>query len=164
MIIPVGSADGSIPRQMAASYREHNLNFCSVLDGDKRTQTCSQINTVKHSLEGRLNHSEEDFKILIQERLLYLPGNTWPEKYLLEELKSQQDISYLEDNWDAASDEIIYFVNAALTAGKHHEFYTLATNLSLNKRDVVRDVIMHYKKTHQNEVSRLISSIRQLLD
>ena len=164
MIIPVGSADGSIPRQMAASYREHNLNFCSVLDGDKRTQTCSQINKVKHSLEDRLNHSEEEFKILIQKRLLYLPGNTWPEKYLLEELKSQQDKSYLECNWDAGSDEIVDFVNAALTAGKHNEFYTLANNLSLNKRDVVRDVIMHYKMTHQNEVSLLISSIRQLLD
>ena len=55
------------------------------VSGDKRNQKTQAITQIKKHLEIRLNHSEKEFDDLMEQRLQYLPGEIWPEAYLIQE-------------------------------------------------------------------------------
>ncbi len=161
-IIQIGSADGPIPRQMAAYYRENKNSFCSFMDGDKRNKRSDHEKTMKDELGDRRHHSDDDFKTYLNARMSYLPGETWPEKYLLEKVLEQDDFSTLED-WGVDNNDIKRYCNEAISSGKHNEFYTLGQKLGMDKQLVYIDVVRFFKKNHPDEVSKINSFIHNLL-
>ena len=161
-VIQIGSADGPIPRQMAAYYRENRYKFCSFMDGDKKQLRKKHEKTMKDELGDRLHHSDEDFSSFLNVRMSYLPGDTWPEKHLLQEVLEQDDYNALS-NWGVGADMIKQYCEEAIAAGKHNEIYTLSQKLGLDKTQVYIDVVRFYRNIHEDEISTTNEFIRNLL-
>ena len=117
---------------------------------------------MKDELGDRRHHSDDDFKTYLNARMSYLPGETWPEKYLLEKVLEQDDFSTLED-WGVDNNDIKRYCNEAISSGKHNEFYTLGQRLGMDKQLVYIDVVRFFKKNHPDEVSKINSFIHNLL-
>ncbi len=161
-VYQVGSADGPIPRQMAAYYRENKHNYCCFMDGDKKNKRRIHEKTMKKELGDRLRHSDEEFTEYLNKRLLYLPGSTWPEKYLLEQTLEETDFSAL-DNWGVKDDSLKDYCRTAIASGMHNEFYNLSKKLGMEKNVVFIDIVRFYKKNHPDEIRAINDSIRNIL-
>lgn len=161
-IMAIGS-DQAILKHMAVHYRERKYNFISFMDGDKRTQTASAIRKIKNELETRLDHEDSEFNQMMQNRLKYLPGTQWPEKVLVENAQNAADISYLEQEWEATNPDIINYLEHAIVAGKHNEFFALSQVLQLPLDTVRRSAMRFYKQTNQAAVDDIINCISEIL-
>lgn len=161
-IFQIGSADGPIPRHMAAYYRESRNNYCCFMDGDKRGNRKKHETTMKKELGDRLCHSDEDFTNYLNERISYLPGNTWPEKHLLEDILRYDDYSNLNE-WGITNDMIKSYCREALAAGKHNELYTLSNKLGIDSSTVYLDMVRFYKHNHPDEIRMINEFIYKLI-
>lgn len=161
-IMAIGS-DQAILKHMAVHYRERKYNFISFMDGDKRTKTAFALRQIKNELETRLDHTVEEFDRIMQTRLKYLPGAQWPEKVLVENAQNADDISYLEQEWEATESDIITYLERSIAAGKHNEFFTLSQALQLPLDTVRRSAMRFYKQTNQTAIDDIISSVSELL-
>jgi len=161
-VYPIGSADAAIPNQMAGYYREQKYQFCTIMDGDKKSQHETHIKHVCNALETRLNHSREDFNRMMSERLSYLPGERWPECHILNEIKTKHNYSPLA-SWGQSEPQIDNFIDQAIAAGKHHEFDNLSISLGLDRTIVLNDVIRTYISTHTKEIAQIQAFIDKLL-
>lgn len=142
----IGS-DQAVLKQMAARYREGKHNFIAFLDGDKRQAHDQQIIQIEKHLETRIE-DEDQFRNLIQQRLFYLPGDTWPELSIIQFLLQFQDKQELSTRWDIAVEEVNSYLEQALTVGKHKEFFYLAERLSMDEAAVRNDCIKASKRAH----------------
>lgn len=161
-IMAIGS-DQAILKHMAVHYRERKYNFISFMDGDKRTQSASAIRKIKTELETRLDHEEEEFEQMMQVRLKYLPGAHWPEKCLIENAINEVDKSYLLQEWDAKETDVVEYLERAIVAGKHNEFFSLSQDLQLPLEAVRRNAMRFFKQTNKAEVDEVIACICELL-
>lgn len=161
-ICQIGSADGPIPRHMAAYYREGNHRYCSFMDGDKRGKRNNHQRIMKNELGDRLIMTDDEFTEYLDNRMFYLPGTTWPEKHLMEETLKQTDFASLA-NWGISDDEIRHYCNMALAAGKHSEIFTLSRGLGIDEKIVYSDVVRLYKVTHSTEIDTINNAIRNLM-
>lgn len=162
-IIPIGS-DQAVLKHLAVHYREEDYRFIAFLDGDKRNQKTQAITQIKKHLEIRLNHSEKEFDDLMEQRLQYLPGEIWPEAYLIQEALNAENKDDLCEDWGASKADIISMLEQAKLAGKHSEFYTLAECTSLDKEHVRVDIIRFYKKSHEKEIAEIRKEIENILN
>ena len=162
-ICQIGSADGPIPRHMAAYYREGNHRYCSFMDGDKRGKRNDHQKTMKNELADRLRLTDDEFTEYLDKRMFYLPGTTWPEKHLMEETLKQPDFAGLA-NWGIEADEIRSYCNMALAAGKHSEIFTLSRRLGIDEKIVYSDVVRFYKASHSEEIDDINNTIRSIME
>lgn len=162
-IISIGS-DQEILKHMAVHYRERKYSFIAFLDGDKHTLQDEEIKQIKQHLGTQLNHSKEDFDSIIKARLHYLPGDEWPEKELVSSALRACKLDDIMEQWDLTDfHDLTAFLEQALFAGKHQEFYSLSKNICLPFEQVQADIIRRYKKDHPKEIDRLVSAIQALL-
>lgn len=132
-ILAIGSSS-AIARQMAARYKNIKEGECmAILDGDKKnsfdeTKTifCNALETVE---------MDQELENWLNQRLEYLPGDTWPESWILKEI-IQSDCNFLCSIFRIDRDRLINFIEESLLSGKHNEFYTLSTKVNL-ERDLV---------------------------
>ncbi|MBQ6617463.1 MAG: AAA family ATPase [Thermoguttaceae bacterium] len=162
-IYPIGS-DQAVLRHIAVHYRERNYNFIAFLDGDKRQQKEAAIRKVKTNLEDQINHTEEEFHDFVDQRLQYLPGNTWTEKHLIEEVLHQTEHKVLQDEWMIAEENIVPCLETAINAGKHAEFHSLADALRLSDEQVRIDIVRFYGNTHCDNIAEIEREIHLVLD
>ena len=128
-MIPIGSAS-AVVRQMAARYKDPKQSeSIAILDGDQ----ANQINQHKDLFLKMLESIEDGEKepIWFMERIAFLPGNTWPEKWLIQTLRSI-DICELAKRLNVSEAEFLSYVDEANSASKHCELDTLANKLSLD--------------------------------
>ena len=131
----IGSAEAII-RQLAARYKDQDIReACAIFDGDQRTKKQSLLKSFLKNLES--SRSIEDEKNWVKKRLTFLPGNTWPEKWILSNV-AEADIRMMAKDYRVSKAELKEFVKAALRSDKHDEFYTLANKLN-SSIDTVRD-------------------------
>lgn len=162
-IIPVGS-DQAILKHIAVHYREKKYSFIAFLDGDKHTQQNEEIEQIKKHLETRLDHSDEDFDSFMRARLYYLPGNEWPEKELVSSALRACTLDDIMEQWNFPDfHDLTSYLEQALSAGKHNEFYSLSQNTCLPLEQIRVDIIRRYKKDHPEEIEKLVSAIGALL-
>ncbi|MDO5408605.1 MAG: AAA family ATPase [Eubacteriales bacterium] len=136
-VIPIGS-DQAVLKQLSSAYRERDKKCVAFLDGDKRCLREQAKRQVKKHLELR---TELDFEEWIEQRLCYLPGEVWPEKFLLE-LAITEIVTELKSMWRVCDEsKVIEFLECALTAGKHKEFYELSQKLSQDVNVLRLDII-----------------------
>ncbi len=159
----IGS-DQAILKQIAARYRESKNNFIAFLDGDKRRNHQQQVDQIKRHLESRLEN-EEQFDIMMEQRLHYIIGDAWPELSIIKSLLDSDMIGELTIRWGATNDEEVkQFLEQALAAGKHKEFYTLSQRLSLDEVTVRVDCAQHLKRVCPEECTAICEQIEQLLN
>ncbi len=132
-IIPIGSPIPII-HQMAARYRDPKESECiAIMDGDQAHALDLHKSQFLKSLESSKD-AEQEAEWFMQ-RLAFLPGNVWPEKWLIETLKSV-DISGLAKLLHTSEEELLTYIDDASNALKHNEIYILAQNLSLDPANI----------------------------
>lgn len=162
-IIAAGSHQ-AILKHISVHYREGNLLYMAFFDGDMRRNKEEHKKKIKNLLEARLDHTEDEFNNLLDDRMQYIPGEYWPEKVLISELIASKNFSSLQRDWGGISeDELGSILETALTAGKHNEFFVIAKKVHLDKDRVMADIIRAYKNTHNYEIGCIEASINKLL-
>lgn len=159
-IIPIGS-DQAVLKQLAAAYRERNNSCMAFCDGDKQLEYKKATLQIRKHLETRV---EEDIDEWIQYRLKYLPGDVWPEKYLLETIENNTSTKEdLFELWKVEKDHDDEIIDRALHAGKHNEFYSIAEQLNQDEEQVKIDIIRIVGKIIPKEVQSIENDIKALL-
>lgn len=157
-VLIVGSAT-AISRQLTAAFvRQDRRAFIAVLDGD-------QVVKIKENLAcGRrmLEKPAQDFEKWFTDRVYYLPGDTWPESWLVQRCKdiSQQVSSALGIEQSEVSDIMEY----ALQAGKHNEFHEIGTNVGLQRSHVLDKVTACVAAGFPDEFSPIRAGVSGWLD
>lgn len=160
-IYPIGS-DEAVLKQMAARYRVNKLNFIAFLDGDKRRERNQQVDHIKKHLETRIENPDH-FKDAVDVRLCYIPGDTWPESSIIQRILACPDKQGLVSRWDIEENDIVRFLDDALTAGKHKEFFRLAEQLSIDECSARNDCVKFFKTAYPDELEDVCQKIEFVL-
>ncbi len=159
-ILPIGSPM-AISRQMAARYKEKRLSDCiAILDGDQSSLSSTHLDNFMKALEAIRDKSMEEQ--WFNERLLYLPGDTWPEKWMVDQLL-KLDIRDLANLLKCSVDELTAFLEEAKTAGKHNELYSLGKSLSLDAGHLTNTIARWLAAANNAEFSQLLAAINETL-
>ena len=129
----IGSAS-AISRQLAALWiRGEDRPTIAIFDGDQKAKKAQNLQHAKNMAE----HITKDFEAWFDSHSTYLPGDTWPEAWIIEKCKESLAATYIAlslDDEGEASGVLEY----ALQAGKHNEFFEIATNVGLDKDHCLR--------------------------
>jgi len=161
-LIVIGSAS-ALSRQLAADYlrnhkNDHNKAILAVFDGDQQPLQPNNLNYAKKMLESVYDEFEEWFT----EHIAYLPGNIWPESWIIQ--KNQQVINTLALLVNSDPDFLTEVMEYGLQAGKHNEFFEISKHLGLSKEQCLQLFSTNIKQHFENEFSDLISKIKSMLE
>lgn len=161
--IPIGSST-AIMRRMSAMYKMQKNNCITLLDGDKKSTHLNQIKLFISSLESLKTEDEKNLaKAWIEQRLYYLPGDTWPEKWILKNVL-ENDLDLLSRLLQATQRDLKSFINMALRSGKHNEFYSLGKSCDLEREVCLNYAINSLNSSSPNELHSLKRIIKSHLD
>ncbi len=128
----IGSAS-AIARQLAALYvRKEDRQTMAIFDGDQRAKVSDLLNHAKAMAE----NTSSDFQQWFEGRIGFLPGNTWPEAWIVEQAK--ECIEDLSSAVLADADSLADILEYGLQAGKHNEFHEIAKHLGLNREQCLQ--------------------------
>lgn len=155
----IGSAS-ALSRQLAANYnRQNRTPILVIFDGD-------QLNKEKQNLDHAFSMSEsmdkESFKRWMLSQMTYLPGDTWPESWLIQ--KSSESIEELAKLLSIDEDELKDVLERGLEAGKHNEFNEIGKLIGLDETDALNRFCMNIAQKHICEFSELVTLIKNTLD
>lgn len=165
-IKPIGS-HSAVLRQLASRSMENIDNCMCVLDGDQSGELAGGLKSVVNATEASTQEEKEAVKSWAEKRVFFLPGDTWPEKWLLSEA-----VDFLENDligdpsktaamWGLENDDrVLVLLKEALLADKHDEFFELAKAVELDSERVRQDVCRLVAMAKPEVFSDLISSIR----
>lgn len=126
-ITVIGSAT-ALARQLAALYvRGEQKPTLAVFDGD---QQAKELDNLSHA-QNMAEKTDEDFDNWFKTRIAYLPGETWPEAWIVQ--KSTECLNSISTLTSCDADSLAEFLEYGLQAGKHKEFYEISKNLGLEK-------------------------------
>lgn len=124
----IGSAS-VLSRQLAACYlRAEKKPILAIFDGDQKSKLTDNLKHAKKMAE----NAAADFDGWFTERISFLPGDTWPEAWLL--LKGVEILAVLSEVLNVEENELEDFIEYALQAGKHQEFHELQMQLGLDRQ------------------------------
>lgn len=123
-VIGSGSA---LARQLSALYvRGETKPVLAVFDGDQLQRASANREHARRLAE----NAKPDFDEWYNRHAAYLPGDAWPELWLLQ--KGQESVDSLAALFGTTSDEMSDIIEYGLQAGKHNEFHEIAKHLGLD--------------------------------
>lgn len=153
----IGSSS-SIARQLGAAYaRSEKRKIIALLDGDQLTNHSKSISYAKAMAETKNN----DFETWVEERILYLPSQSWPEHWLIKSAKELAKEVALA--FDADSEEILLFMDYAEQAGKHNELFELSNRVGLSREQCLNILAGVVVKNNKSEFFKIIQKINEFL-
>ncbi len=158
-IVPIGS-DQAVLRQLCACYRDKNNACIAFLDGDKKSQMQQAKKQVWQMLE---REKKDDVEAWLSTRLCYLPGDVWPEKYLLT-VGEDYAVKELVTSWRIDENTLVEYIQDAKRAGKHREFYRLAEKTSLDMTVVRTDIVRSLAQKDLKEFTDISKHITTVLN
>lgn len=159
-ITPIGSPT-TIIHQMAGRYKDRRKAECiAVMDGDKAGQMNIHIEKFQGALE--ITRDREKEIEWFKDRIEFLPGNTWPERWLIHTLQSI-DITDLAEILLIPKEELSSYIDEATSAKKHDEIYLLAKNLSLDPEHVLSMVAQWLSHVRHDDFALIEQKIRTFL-
>ncbi len=168
-ITAIGS-HSAVLRQLASRSMESVDNCLCILDSDQSGDLAGAIKRVVDGTEASTAEQKEQRKSWAEARILFLPGNTWPEKWLLDEA-----VDFLEDDlvgdpsntamaWGLENDnQVLELLKEARLADKHDEFVELSELVQLGVERVREDVCRLVQTSKPNHFEDLITSIEEKL-
>lgn len=159
-VVPIGSSMAII-RQMAARYKDPKDSECvAVMDGD---QASSIELHIKHFVEALESSKDPDKETeWFAQRFAFLPGDTWPEKWLIQSLQSI-DINELASLLAIPKDELHSYINEAAGATEHNEINILAGRLSLDPMYVFRTAAGYLSRSKNEDFCPIFATIDRFL-
>lgn len=168
-IKPIGS-HAAVIRQLASRRLEGIDNCLCVLDGDQRHSKSEAISTAQASCESSTKEEKDSVSDWISDRLFYLPGSDWPEKWVLEtaqeivEDETKADSKALLSTWGISNrEELSAFLLEGKSAEKHSEFFDLAASISLSEEKARSDLIAFVVNLKLSDFSEMTDGIKMRL-
>lgn len=156
----IGSAS-ALARQLSANYnRELQSPLVVVFDGDQRTKESHNIDHACAMAE--LKDKDSKVKEWLKARMEYLPGETWPESWLIQ--KCSENIESLSELIGIDSDEFSDVIERGLEAGKHKEFFEIGKLVGLDEEDVRTRFCLNLAQHHKESFAELITSFEKRLN
>lgn len=153
----IGSAT-ALARQLAALYiRGEKKPALVILDGDQRSK---EADNLSHAMK-MAEKPKSDFKTWFKNHIFYLPGDTWPEAWLLQ--KARGAIEPLAVPLGTGVEELNDILEYGLHAGKHSEFHEVAKQLGLDEYSCLQHVTSIIAQHLSDEFSPLLEKISNVL-
>ncbi|MDY0999045.1 AAA family ATPase [Pantoea agglomerans] len=153
----IGSAS-SLSRQMAAIFqRGLKKKIITIFDGDQKRLSKNNLNYACSMLE----RNQEEFTTWFSSNVTYLPGEEWPEKWII-----RKNLEYV-DNLSTLVNGDPDTTTAALTRGagseKHKELYEASLILGINESEMLDRCCINISMTCQESVKYLVEFIKNKL-
>jgi len=156
-ITVIGSA-GALARQLAAAYaRKDKTKILAVFDGDQRANHSGNLDHA-HKMSER---PKAEFQQWYSERVTYLPGDTWPEAWLIQTAKTSPQLT--ANALSVEEDTVLEILEYGLQAGKHKEFHEIAQNVGLDKGQCLDRLCATVFAIAPEQFSEIESLIKQSL-
>lgn len=153
----VGSATALCVQLAALSRRENPPNTLIIFDGDQRKKEKDHRAHTKKISETQ----NQDFDAWFDNKIFYLPGSTWPEKWLLTESKSV--IEPISNEFGLSEQETLQLIDSSIQAGKHKEFYHLSKSVGLSEEIVIHTICKVVAKSKPQLFEEVFLRINSLL-
>lgn len=158
--IKLAGSASRLARQLGDFYFQHKTHtFIAVFDGDQLGKQNENLKNAKNAAESY----GEDFKEWFDGHIKYLPGDTWPEAWLVKNAVGRC-ISLLAHDFGCKDDNLKYILEQGLLAGKHNEFFEIASRLNVNIETCLQQVIINAVKTTSEDFRPIISRIEEVLE
>jgi len=159
-VTEIGSAN-CLARQLAATYlRNPKCSVLAVFDGD---QCAKQLSNIAHA-KNMAENPDKDFEEWIISKMAYLPGNTWPEAWMMEAGKDINVLGPLAIAVGTDIDSVVEALSVGLKAGKHKELYTSGVNLGLGREHFLQILAAQLSNGLPGDFEGLVNKIKSLLD
>lgn len=150
----------ALARQLAAAYvRQDERPILAVFDGDQKSIAHENFSHAKKMAE----KVEIDFPAWFESHTAYLPGETWPEAWVVQ--KGVGCIDAIAKLTGADPDELSDILEYGLQAGKHNEFFEISKNLGLEKAACLQlftiSVCQHSPEDFTTLTDSILSSLKQ---
>jgi hypothetical protein len=169
LIKPIGSCN-AVLRQLASRSMEGIHNSMCVLDGDQSGKLNDGLKSVVKDTEASTQEEKDAVKSWAEARIFFLPGDTWPEKWLLSEAVDFLENDLVGDTSQTASmwglendDQLLQLLQDALLADKHDEFFELGEAVELDPERVRQDVCRLVAMAKPDRFEELIATIEAKL-
>lgn len=159
-IIQVGSAT-AVMRHLATKYIEGgDHGNCVFLDGD-------QVRKTKHNLHQFLS-SINDINLdeatnWFNDRVHYLPGNSWPEAWLLG-TRGNSTFECFNTELGLTQSQTTEILDAGLRAGKHNEIFEVASRINYDEKIILYLLVKAALLCDPDEKNRITSTFAVHLD
>lgn len=159
-IIPIGSSV-AIVRQLAAAFKNPRGGEClAILDGDQSRKLNQLEKKFKNALE---NAKEPDTASeWFEKRVKFLPGETWPERWLSEKL-IEANTESLSKTLKVDDPSFKKCIEESLSEGKHQEIHCLADNLCVKDENLCYILTQWAADTFQDDFAPIHKSIKSFL-
>jgi len=156
-IIVIGSAT-AIARQLAALHiRGEDKSTIAIFDGDQQKK---ENDNFKHAKSMHEN-SDDEFEEWYKARIAYLPGDTWPEAWIVKKCSSAHAQVSAELSLDI--ERVGDILTQSLQAGKHKEFHAIANDVGLEKEQCLNHLAKVVNMVFPEEFSELYKLISSKL-
>lgn len=157
-VVRIGSA-AAMARQLAAAYvRGETRKIVAVFDGDQASLQSKNIAHAKAMAEA----ARPDFESWMLSRICYLPGDSWPETWLVQTAK--HFVPAVAAAVSAEEDEMAMFLDYGLQAGKHKEFGEIALRVGLSRSQTISALVPIICANASTEFDALRLKISKCLD
>ena len=154
----IGSAT-ALARQLAAiNVRGENRPTLAIFDGDQRSKQGDNLEHAKNMCE----KPRDDFAAWFAAHIDYLPGETWPEAWLVQ--RATECIPSLAQAISCDVDLLNDILEYGLQAGKHNEFYEIAQQLGMERDMCMQMVAMVVAVTFSHEFKPIADHVAKSLD
>ena len=157
----------AVLRQLASRSIEGIDNCMCVLDGDQSNKLAGGLKSVVNATEASTQGEKDAVRSWAETRVAFLPGDTWPERWLLGEAVDFLgndlfgDSSQTATMWGLENDaQLLDLLKEALLADKHDEFFELAEAVELDPERVRQDVCRLVAMAKPDMFSDLIATIK----
>jgi len=157
-VLIVGSATAIFRQLAAARVRDDQRKFVAILDGDQRKKFGSNLGVAKKFLE----LPYPNFDQWMQERVSYLPGDSWPESWMIQKCKDVP--SAIGASLAVEDDEVADLMEYALQAGKHNEFHEISTHIGIPRDQALNKISAVLSREYVGEFSEIVDFIRERLE
>jgi len=156
-ITVIGSAT-ALAKQLAALYvRGEAKPTLAIFDGDQKVK---EQNNLAHA-QKMAENVEDNFSDWFKAHIAYLPGDTWPEAWIVQ--KSTACIDALSNLTASDSDVFSDILEYGLQAGKHNEFFEISKNLGLERSLCLHLFTISVCQTFAEEFEAIASRVSEIL-
>jgi len=149
----IGSAT-ALARQLSAIYvRGEARPVLAIFDGDQLSKAKDNLGLAKKLAE----KAKPEFDDWYIARSAYLPGDTWPELWLL--TKAQDCLDPLSTILGSTVDELVDVIEYGMQAGKHNEFHEMAKHLGLEPQQCLQHFTMVVAQNFSHELAEVAARI-----
>lgn len=153
----IGSA-AALSRQLAAiNVSGEKRPTIAIFDGDQRDKEKTNLKHARNMAEKESNVFDAWFK----ECITYLPGDTWPEAWIVK--KCVENITPLSKFFRLDEDELAQILDYGQKAGKHNEFYEISNHLGIDKHDCQQQLATHVCQNFADDCLPVVKFVENIL-